>query len=49
MRGVIMHAPGHVRVIERNNLTILETTDALIRVTASCICGSDLWPYRGAD
>jgi threonine dehydrogenase-like Zn-dependent dehydrogenase len=49
MRGVVMHAPGDVRVEERANPTIIEPTDAIIRVTAACICGSDLWPYRGAD
>ena len=49
MRGVIMHAPGDVRVEDRENPTILEPTDAIIRVAASCICGSDLWPYRGTD
>ena len=49
MRGVIMHAPGDVRVAEREHPTIIEPTDAIIRVTASCVCGSDLWPYRGAD
>jgi len=48
MRGVVMHAPGDVRVEERENPTIIEPTDAIIRVTAACICGSDLWPYRGA-
>jgi threonine dehydrogenase-like Zn-dependent dehydrogenase len=49
MRGVIMHAPGDVRVEDRENPAIIEPTDAIIRVAASCICGSDLWPYRGAD
>lgn len=49
MRAVIMHAPGDVRVEERENPTIVEPTDAIIRLAASCICGSDLWPYRGAD
>ncbi|MFE7418239.1 zinc-dependent alcohol dehydrogenase family protein [Rhodococcus sp. NPDC057529] len=49
MRGVVMHAPGDVRVDERDNPTILEQTDAIIRVTAACICGSDLWPYRGIE
>ncbi|MFD1212535.1 alcohol dehydrogenase catalytic domain-containing protein, partial [Arthrobacter sp. GCM10027362] len=47
MRGVIMHAPGDVRVEEREDPTIVEPTDAVIRVAAACICGSDLWPYRG--
>lgn len=49
MRGVIMHAPGDVRVEDRENPTIVEPTDAIIRLAASCICGSDLWPYRGAE
>ncbi len=46
MRGVIMHGPGDVRVEERERPQIVEPTDAIIRVPASCICGSDLWPYR---
>ena len=49
MRGVIMHGPGDVSVEDRPNPTIQEPTDAIIRVTAACICGSDLWPYRGAE
>jgi threonine dehydrogenase-like Zn-dependent dehydrogenase len=49
MRGVIMHAAGDVRVEDRDDPTIQEPTDAIIRLAASCICGSDLWPYRGAD
>ncbi|MGN8553133.1 UNVERIFIED_CONTAM: zinc-dependent alcohol dehydrogenase family protein [Microbacterium sp. SLM126] len=49
MRGVIMYAPGDVRVEDRENPTIVEPTDAIIKLSASCICGSDLWPYRGAE
>ena len=49
MRAVVMHAPGDIRVQEREDPQILEPTDAIIRVTASCVCGSDLWPYRGAE
>ncbi|MDQ4215766.1 zinc-dependent alcohol dehydrogenase family protein [Microbacterium capsulatum] len=49
MRGVVMHAPGDVRTEELEMPAILEPTDAIIRVTATCICGSDLWPYRGAE
>jgi threonine dehydrogenase-like Zn-dependent dehydrogenase len=49
MRGVIMHAPGVVRVEDREMPVVVEPTDAVIRITASCICGSDLWPYRGAE
>lgn len=44
-----MHAPGDVRVEEREDPRIEEPTDAIIRLTATCICGSDLWPYRGAE
>ncbi|MUL78203.1 zinc-dependent alcohol dehydrogenase family protein [Mycolicibacterium sp. CBMA 226] len=49
MRGVIMYGPGDVRVEERPNPIIEQPTDAVIRVTATCICGSDLWPYRGIE
>lgn len=49
MRGVILHGPGDVRVEEREDPRIIEPTDAVIRIAATCVCGSDLWPYRGAD
>lgn len=49
MRAVVMHAPGDVRVEDVENPDIVEPTDAIIRVTATCICGSDLWPYRGIE
>jgi threonine dehydrogenase-like Zn-dependent dehydrogenase len=49
MRGVVMHAPGDVRVEERDRPTIVEPTDAVIRLAATCVCGSDLWPYRGIE
>jgi threonine dehydrogenase-like Zn-dependent dehydrogenase len=49
MRGVIMHAPGDVRVQDRPDPAIIEPTDAIIRVTAACVCGSDLWRYRGVE
>ncbi len=49
MRGVVMYAPGDVRVEDRPDPTILKPTDAIIRLSASCICGSDLWPYRGIE
>ena len=49
MRGAVMHAPGDVRVEQREDPAIVEATDAVIRVSAACICGSDLWPYRGAE
>lgn len=44
-----MHAPGDVRTEELDMPVIVEATDAIIRVTATCICGSDLWPYRGIE
>jgi threonine dehydrogenase-like Zn-dependent dehydrogenase len=47
MRGAVMHAPGDVRVEKREAQRIVAPTDALIRVMAACVCGSDLWPYRG--
>jgi len=42
-----MHAPGDVRLEARDDPRIVEPTDAIIRLSATCICGSDLWPYRG--
>jgi threonine dehydrogenase-like Zn-dependent dehydrogenase len=44
-----MHAPRDVRVEEREDPRILLPTDAIIRLSATCICGSDLWPYRGIE
>ena len=49
MRGAVLYAPGEVRVEERDDPTITEPTDAVIKLSATCVCGSDLWPYRGAD
>ncbi|GAA0826670.1 zinc-dependent alcohol dehydrogenase family protein [Streptosporangium amethystogenes subsp. fukuiense] len=49
MRGVVLHAPGDVRVEDRPDPKIIEPTDAIIRVSAACVCGSDLWPYRGIE
>ena len=49
MKQVVLHGPGDVRVEERAEPTIIEPTDAIIRLSATCICGSDLWPYRGMD
>src|SRR5215213_10244863 len=49
MRGAVLHAPGDVRVEDRDRPTIVEPTDALLRLSAACVCGSDLWPYRGIE
>ena len=47
MRATVYHGPRDVRVEEVPDATLREPTDALVRVTHACICGSDLWPYRG--
>jgi threonine dehydrogenase-like Zn-dependent dehydrogenase len=47
MRGAVLYGPGDVRFEERSEPTIVEPTDAIIRLSASCVCGSDLWPFRG--
>jgi threonine dehydrogenase-like Zn-dependent dehydrogenase len=49
MRGAILRAPGDIRVEDREHPTVLAPTDAVIRVSAACVCGSDLWPYRGIE
>jgi threonine dehydrogenase-like Zn-dependent dehydrogenase len=49
MRGAVLYAPGDVRVEERDDPTIVEPTDAIIGLSATCVCGSDLWPYRGVE
>jgi len=47
MRGAVLYAPGDVRFEERQAPRIVEPTDAVIEMSATCACGSDLWPYRG--
>ena len=47
MRGAVLHNAGDVRFEERAEPTIVQPTDAIIRLSATCVCGSDLWPYRG--
>jgi threonine dehydrogenase-like Zn-dependent dehydrogenase len=49
MRGTILYAPGDVRFEERPDPEIVSPTDAIIRVAATCVCGSDLWSYRGIN
>ena len=49
MRGVVLYGPGDVRVEDVAEPTILEPADAVIRLSATCVCGSDLWPYRGIE
>jgi threonine dehydrogenase-like Zn-dependent dehydrogenase len=47
MRGAVLYGPGDVRFEERDAPAIPKPTDAIIRIAATCVCGSDLWPYRG--
>lgn len=47
MRATVLHSPGDIRCDDVADPTIQKPTDAIIKLSASCICGSDLWPYRG--
>jgi threonine dehydrogenase-like Zn-dependent dehydrogenase len=49
VRGAVLYGPRDVRFEERPDPTIIEPTDAIIRISAACVCGSDLWPYRGIE
>ena len=49
MRATTIHAPGDIRFEDVPDPVIEEPTDAIVKVVAGCICGSDLWPYRGAN
>ena len=49
MRATTIHAPGDIRLEERPEPTIEDPTEAIVNVVAGCICGSDLWPYRGEN
>jgi threonine dehydrogenase-like Zn-dependent dehydrogenase len=49
MQGAVLHGPRDVRFEERDAPGITEPTDAILRLSATCICGSDLWPYRGLN
>jgi len=47
MRVAVLHGPRDVRFEERDEPKIMKPTDTIIRVSSACVCGSDLWPYRG--
>lgn len=49
MRATTIHAARDIRLSEVADPTIQQPTDAIVRVVAGCICGSDLWPYRGEN
>ena len=46
MRATVMHQAGDVRIENVPDPRIIEPTDAIVRVTSACICGSELWPYH---
>jgi threonine dehydrogenase-like Zn-dependent dehydrogenase len=49
MRATVMHGAGDVRIESVPDARLIEPTDALLRVTRACICGSDLWPYKSME
>ena len=49
MRATLIHGPRDIRLAEVADPKVERPTDAVVRVVASCICGSDLWPYRGVQ
>ncbi|HEV7485610.1 MAG TPA: zinc-dependent alcohol dehydrogenase family protein [Thermoanaerobaculia bacterium] len=49
MRATLLYGPGDVRVETVPDPRILQPTDAILRVTHACICGSDLWPYKSME
>ena len=49
MKGAVLYGPRDVRVETLDDPRIQQPTDAIVRLSVSCICGSDLWPYRGAQ
>jgi threonine dehydrogenase-like Zn-dependent dehydrogenase len=49
MQGAVLYGPRDVRFEERAAPRIVEPTDAIITLSSTCICGSDLWPYRGIN
>src|SRR5581483_12061217 len=49
MRATMLYGPRDVRFVERPDPTIIEPTDAIIKMTATCVCGADLCAYRGLE
>lgn len=47
MKATVLYGPRDVRFEQRPDPTIVDPTDAILRISAACVCGSDLWPYRG--
>ena len=49
MRGAVIHAPGDIRFEDRDDPKLHRPSDAIIRLSATCVCGTDLWDYRGIN
>jgi threonine dehydrogenase-like Zn-dependent dehydrogenase len=49
MKGAVLYGPRDIRYVEREEPKILAPTDVILRMSATSVCGSDLWPYRGVD
>src|SRR5271166_2483511 len=47
MQATVLYGPRDIRFEQRAEPKILKPTDAIIRLSVTCVCGSDLWPYRG--
>src|SRR3954471_13555086 len=47
MQGTVLYGPRDIRFKDQADPKILTSTDAIIRLSVTCVCGSDLWPYRG--
>lgn len=47
MKGTVLYGPRDIRFEDREMPKVVEPTDAVLRLAATCVCGSDLWPYRG--
>ncbi len=48
MRATLIHGPRDIRSEHVPDPELVDDSDAIVRVLAACVCGSDLWPYRGA-
>src|SRR5215217_5266139 len=49
MRATVMHSAGDVRIENVPDASLIRPTDAIVRVTRACLCGSDLWPYKSME
>src|SRR5437879_13386625 len=49
MKGAVLYGPRDIRFVEREEPKIIRPADVIISLSANCVCGSDLWPYRGVD